>query len=58
MCKTNCNFEKFENTVNLIKHSVRKVGNDGLNCRCYGLHGVDHGEEILESYNVQKNNAI
>ena len=30
MCKTNSNFEKFQNAVNLI-YTVRNVGNDDLN---------------------------
>ena len=34
MCKTNCKFEKFENTVNLMYAVCAMSGNDDLNYVC------------------------
>ena len=53
MCKTTSNFERFDNTANLI-FIVRNIGNDDLNIVCHTKHGAHHRSWNFEkSQNVQ-----
>ena len=56
MYNTNCNLEKFQNTVNVIC-SVRNVGNHGLNCVCHSFHGAHHRSRNFVKAKMCKTNC-
>ena len=56
MCKRNCNFEKFQNSINVI-YTVRHIRNNALKSFCHSLHGAHHSTTNVEKATMCKTNC-